>query len=156
MSDGNLWIGLYPASAAATLLAQNEPGAESAERLHSTLAFFGKRSAADTEWIARIIAPLAAAQPPVDARLGEIERFGPAAQPVSAVCLHAPELAELRRALDAALPAELAADATWPYAPHLTLGEALAEPLVLPAQIRLVELRLVLAGEPYAIFPLGG
>ena len=66
MSDGNLWIGLYPASAAATLLAQNEPGAESAERLQSTLSFFGKRSAADTEWIARIIAPLAAAQPPVD------------------------------------------------------------------------------------------
>jgi 2'-5' RNA ligase len=150
-----LWLGLFPSPADAALLAR--PGGEAAERLHTTLVFLGKRSAADAARLTMIARSLAILQAPFVAPLGPVERFGPPGQEEqSAICLDAPELRSLRALLDVTLPGRLQPDRTWPYSPHLSLGAvAVAREEEFPAAVTFVELRVV-HGDRVVSLPLRG
>jgi 2'-5' RNA ligase len=136
-----LWLALAPDVASAAGLAQ--PGGETPERLHSTLAFFGERDEADTQRLRACVRVLAGLQGPFTASFGADRVFGPPADAVRAVELQSDVLHHLRALLELALPARLQPDSRWPYAPHLTLGPVALEPGPLPQTIQFDRLLLV-------------
>jgi 2'-5' RNA ligase len=154
-TSGGAMVALYPSPEVAGLLAQ--PGGESGDTLHVTLAYLGDAKALkNVEALRAVVQGIAASSPPVLGAVSGIGHFTAGPEPVTYASVDAPTLPALRERLVGNLDAAgFSPSGVHGFTPHITLAYDSRDLQVENCPLTFGEIALTIGGKVER-FPLRG